>query len=87
VGGHESGVVLEAVDFATGIFALRVATSIALRRLRPSSSPAALRDEAVAWFDAVLYGIHASTDGSCNGLATRFTIAGCCVFTRRGCGT
>ena len=50
---------LEAVDFAADVFALRVATSIALRRLRPSSSPAALRDEAVAWFDAVLYGIQA----------------------------
>jgi hypothetical protein len=54
-----AGVVLEAVDFAADVFALRVATSIALRRLRPSSSPAVLRDEAVAWFDAVLYGIQA----------------------------
>lgn len=54
-----AGVVLEAVDFAADVFALRVATSVALRRLRPSSSLAALRDEAVAWFDAVLYGIQA----------------------------
>jgi hypothetical protein len=54
-----AGVVLEAVDFAADIFALRVATSIALRRLRPASSPAAMRDEAVSWFDAVLFGIQA----------------------------
>jgi hypothetical protein len=54
-----AGVVLEVVDFAADVFALRVATSIALRRLHPSSPATALRDEALAWFDAVLYGIQA----------------------------
>jgi hypothetical protein len=54
-----AGVVLEAVDFAADVFAMRIATRIALRRLRPAQSSAALRDEAVAWFDAMLYGLQA----------------------------
>ena len=37
---------LEAVDFAADVFALQVATRIALRRLGPASTPAAIRDEA-----------------------------------------
>ena len=55
-----AGVVLEAIDFTADVFALRVATRGAFRRLgEPAPAPGAVRAEIAAWLDAVLYGIRA----------------------------
>jgi hypothetical protein len=53
-----AGVVLEAIDFAADVFALRVAIRGALRRLEASApSTDLVRLEVTRWLDAVLYGI------------------------------
>jgi hypothetical protein len=55
-----AGVVLESIDFAADVLALRIATSSALRRLfGPGRAPGTVADEVTRWLDAVIYGIQA----------------------------
>lgn len=53
-----AGVVLEAVDFAADMFALRVLVRASLRSA-PSSSPDDVRRILCEWIDAIIYGIQA----------------------------